>query len=137
MEVVPMRPFKHALAFVLTLLVGLSLPAFAQQPQEHVVDPGALAAAVAQHAAAESSDRAAVRDALERRDVRDTAASMGLDLGRLAASVETMSGDELERAASLARQIDQPLVGGASIVISTTTIIIILLVIILIVVVAK
>jgi hypothetical protein len=136
MEVVPMRSFKHVLAFGLTLLVGLSSPAFAQR-QQHVVDPGMLAAAVAQHAAAESADRAAVRDALARRDVRDAAASMGLDPGRLAASVETMSGADLERAASLARQIDQPLVGGAStIVISTTTIIIALLLIILIVLIA-
>ena len=128
-----MRSFKQVLALLLTLLVGLSSPAFAQQ--QHVVDPGTLAAAVAQHAAAEASDRAAVRSALTRTDVRQTAASMGLDLGRMTTVVDTMSGADLDHAASLARQIDQPLVGGATtVVISTTTIIIVLLIVILIVV---
>ena len=131
-----MRSIKQVLAILLTLMIGLASPAFAQQRQ-HVVDSGALAAAVAQHAAADAADRAAVRSALGRSDVRDTAASMGLDLGRLTASVDTMSGADLERAASVARQIDQPLVGGAStIVISTTTIIIVLLIIILVVLIA-
>ena len=107
------------------------------QPQ-HVVDPAALAAAVGQHVASESADRAAVRAALARRDVRDTAASMGLDLARVSAAVDTMSGPDLEHAASLAQQIDHPVVGGAStVVISTTTIIIVLLLVILLVLVAK
>lgn len=128
-----MRPIKQVLALVLTLLVGLSSPAFAQQ---HVVDPGALAAGVAQHIATETADRAAVRDALTRSDVRRTASSLGLDVNRMAAAVDTMSGPELQRAASLVQQIDQPLVGGATVVITTTTIIIALLVIILIVMVA-
>ena len=131
-----MRSIKQVLALLLTLMIGLSSPAFAQQRQ-HVVDLDALAAAVAQHAAADAADRAAVRNALGRTDVRDTAASMGLDLNRLTASVDTMSGADLERAASLARQIDQPLVGGAStVVISTTTIIIALLLIIILVLIA-
>ena len=127
-----MRSFKQVLALVLTLLVALSSPAFAQQ--QHVVDPGTLAATVAQHAAAEVANRAAVRDALTRPDVREAVASMGVDLGRMTAVVDTLSGADLERAASLARQIDKPLVGGAStVVISTTTIIIALLLILIIV----
>ena len=130
-----MRLFKQVLALQLTLLIGLSSPALAQQ--QHAVDPGTLAAAVAQHAAAEAASRAAVRDVLTRPAVQDTAASMGMDLGRLAATVDTMSGADLERAASLAQQIDNPLVGGATtIVITTTTIIIALLLIILIVMIA-
>jgi len=129
-----MRPIKHALALVLTLTMTLPTPAFAQQ---HVVDRGALAAGVAQHIEADNADRAAIREALTRPDVRDTAAQLGLDLSRMNTAVETMGGTDLERAASLARQIDQPLVGGAStIVISTTTIIIALLIIILIVIIA-
>ena len=130
-----MRSFTQVLALPLTLLMGLSTPAFAQQP--HVVDQGTLAATVAQHAAAEAADRAAVRHTLTRPDVRDTAASLGLDLGRAAAAVDTMSGADLERAASLARQIDNPLVGGAStVVISTTTILIVLLLIVILVLIA-
>jgi hypothetical protein len=130
-----MRSLKQVLALLLTLLIGLSSPAFARQ--QHVVDHGTLAAAVAQHAADEAAKRAAVREALTRKDVRETAAGMGLDLGRMAAAVDTMSGADLDRAASLARQIDDPLVGGAStVVISTTTIIIALLLIIILVLIA-
>jgi hypothetical protein len=134
MEDLPMRSIKQVLALVLTLLMALSSPAFAQQ---HVVDPGALAAGVAQHIATETADRAAVRGALTRSDVRQAASSLGLDMDRVSATVDTMSGTELQRAASLSRQLDQPLVGGAStVVISTTTIVIALLLIIILVLIA-
>jgi hypothetical protein len=129
-----MRSIKQALTVTLALLMGISSPAFAQQ---HVVDPSAVAAGVAQHIATEVADRDSVRDALARPEVRQTAESMGVDLGRLAATVDTMSGPELQRAASLSRQLDQPLVGGASVVvISTTTIIIVLLLIVILVMIA-
>ena len=131
-----MRSFKKLLALLLTLFVALSSPAFAQQ--QHVVDSDVLAATVAQHAASEAADRAAIREALARPEVRDVAASLGLDPVRAAAAVDTMIGADLERAASTARRITTPIVGGASnIVISTTTLIIALLLLILIVVIAK
>ena len=130
-----MRSFQKLLVLPLTLLLAMSSPAFAQQ--QHAVDPGAVAAAVAQHIATQDTDRALVRDALARPDVREIAARMGLDLTRANAAVDTMNGADLERAASVARQLGDPLVGGAStIVISTTTIIIVLLLVILLVMVA-
>jgi hypothetical protein len=93
---------------------------------------------VADRVAAQDADRAAVRDALARPEVRNVAATMGVDLARLTDAVGTMSGADLERAASTARQVNQQLVGGAStVVISTTTIIIALLVVILIVIAVK
>jgi hypothetical protein len=62
------------------------------------------------------------------------AGRLGLDVARAAATVDTMSGADLARAADAARQVNQQLVGGATtVVITTTTIIIALLVILLIV----
>jgi hypothetical protein len=109
-----------------------SSPAFAGQ--RHVVDPSQLAAAVGQHVASQDADRAALREALARPEVREIAAKAGIDLTRARAAVDTMAGADLERAADAARQVNERFVGGASIVITTTTIIIALLVIILIIV---
>jgi hypothetical protein len=130
-----MRLFRTLLILTSTLLVAMSSSAFAQQ--QHAVDPGAIAGAVTQHIATQDADRAAVRDALAQPEVRDVAAHMGIDLGHANAAVSTLSGADLARAATAARQVNSSLVGGAStVVISTTTIIIALLVILLIVAVA-
>ena len=62
------------------------------------------------------------------------ASSIGVDLARATAAVETMSAADLERAATAARDVNQQLVGGASTVFITTTIIIILLLVVILVV---
>lgn len=126
---------RKLLAFPLMVLVMAS-PAFAGQ--QHVVTPGQLASTVADHVAKQDTDRAAVHEALARPEVRQMASSMGIDLARATAAVDTMSGADLERAANAAQQVNQQLVGGAStIVISTTTIIIILLLIIILIIAVK
>jgi hypothetical protein len=131
-----MRLVKQLFVLTLSVLMVTSSSAWAQQ--QHAVDPGAIAGAVAQHVAAQDADRAAVRDALARPEVRDVASHMGVDLARADAAVATMSGADLQQAASAARQVNNSLVGGAStIVISTTTIIIALLIVIIIIVAAK
>ncbi len=131
-----MRLVKQLLVLPLSLVMAMSTSALAQQ--QHAVDPGAIAGVVSQHIAAQDADRAAVRDALARPEVREVASHMGVDLTRVDASVATMTGADLQQAASAARQVNSSLVGGAStIVISTTTVIIALLVIILIVIAVK
>jgi hypothetical protein len=128
-----MLTVRKLLALPLMLLVALAAPAFADT--QHAVDPGALSTIVGQRVAQHDADRAAIREALGRQEVRDIAARMGLDLGQAAASLNTLSGSDLSRAGDTARQLNQQLVGGASTVtLQTTTIIIILLVVILIVV---
>jgi hypothetical protein len=121
---------------LVALLVTLTaFPSLAAAEQRHAVSPGALAAAVANHAAKLDADREAIRQALSRPEVQQVASSAGLDLTQVTAAVETLSGTELDRAAAAARQLSDSLVGGAStVVISTTTIIIALLIVILIVV---
>jgi len=131
-----MRTVRQLFVLPLILLMGSGL-ALAGDPQ-HVVNPSQLAATVADRVAAQDADRAAIRAALARADVRDVAASMGVDLSRLTAAADTLSGVDLAQAASAARQINDQLVGGAStVVISTTTLIIVLLVVILLVVALK
>lgn len=110
---------------------------FAGQPP-HIVAQNQLSTAVAAQVASEDGDRAAVREALARPEVKSVAKGIGIDVTRLNSAADTLAGADLEHAASAARQVNEQLVGGASsVVISTTTIIIILLVVILIVVIAK
>jgi hypothetical protein len=130
-----MRLVKRLLVLPLGLLMVMSTSVFAQQ--QHTVDPSAIAGAVSQHVASQDADRAAVREALARPQVREVASHMGVDLTRVNAAVATMHGADLQQAASAAQQVNDALVGGAStVVISTTTIIIVLLIVIIIVIAA-
>jgi uncharacterized protein YaiL (DUF2058 family) len=118
------------------MLLVASSSAFAGQ--QHVVSPSQLATTVADSAAKQDTNRATVRETLERPEVQAVASKLGLDLSRATAAVDTMSGAQLEKAANAAQQVNQQLVGGAStVVISTTTIIIILLLVIILIVALK
>jgi hypothetical protein len=131
-----MRLLRECLVGLLILLTALSSSAYAQN--RHVVRPTDLAAAVDAHVASQNADRAAIREALERPEVRDLAARVGIELDHVTASIATLSGTDLEGAASAARQVNETLVGGASsVTVSTTMIIIILLALILIIVAVK
>ena len=123
--------------FVLPLAALLAFSSTAAGAGQHVVPPSQVAAALADHVAKQDADRTAVREALARPEVERMATTIGLDLTRAKAAVETMSGADLERAATAARDVNQQLVGGAStVVISTTTIIIALLIVIIIILIA-
>jgi hypothetical protein len=128
-----MRTIQTLLAAPLLLVLGLSPSAFAQE--RHAVAPADIARAVTQHVAEQDADRAAIQEALTRPEVRAIAARTGVDIDRLAASVDSLDPDAVARAAASAREVNTALVGGASTVtISTTTIIIVLLIVILILV---
>lgn len=130
-----MRLLRHGLVGLLVLLTASATPAYAQN---HVVRPADLASAVDAHVASQNADRAAIREALERPQVRDAAARIGIDLDPIAASIATLSGPGLVDMASAARQVNEALVGGSSsVTLSTTTIIIVLLALILIIVAVK
>lgn len=128
-----MRTLRTLLVAPLVVVTALSSVTFAQE--RHVVNPAAMAGAISQHVAAQDANRAVVREALSRPEVRELAAKAGIDLTRLSAAVDTMSTADLERAAEAAQQVNDSLVGGATtIVISTTTIIIALLILIVVLV---
>jgi len=131
-----MRILRMSIVPVLVILTAF--PSFAAAEPRHAVAPAALAVAVANHAAKQDADRQSIHQALSRPEVIEIAAKTGIDLARLNAATETLSGADLERAAAAARQVNDSLIGGASsVVISTTTIIIALLVVILIIVAVK
>ena len=131
-----MRLLRKCLVGFLVLLTASSSSAYAQN--RHVVRSAAITAAVDAHVASQNADRAAIREALERPEIRDLATRVGIDLDGVTASIGTLSGADLENAASAARQVNEELVGGASsVTLSTTTIIIILLALILIIVAVK
>ena len=131
-----MPSVRTLLVFPLIALMIASSPAFAGQ--QHVVNPSQLATTVADSAVKQDTERATVREALERPEVQAVASKLGLDVTRAVAAVDAMSGADLEKAATAAQQVNDQLVGGAStVVISTTTIVIILLVVIIIIIVAK
>jgi hypothetical protein len=128
-----MKLVRTLLVFPLVVLMMASSSAFAGQ--QHLVNPSQLAAAVADDAAKQDTNRAIVREALERPEVQAVASKLGLDLSRATAAVETLSGADLDKAANAAQQVNEQLVGGAStVVISTTTIIIVLLLLIILIV---
>jgi hypothetical protein len=127
---------RKALVFSVAAVMAVSTTAFAAG--QHVVPPAQVAATLADHVAKQDADRTAVREALARPEVQRVATTIGLDLTRATAAVDTMSGADLERAAAAARDVNTQLVGGAStIVISTTTIIIVLLLVIILIIAVK
>ena len=131
-----MQSARTLVVFPLIALMAASAPVFADQ--QHAVSPSQLASTVADGAAKQDSNRAAVREALQQPAVQAVASKLGLDLTRATAAVDTMSGADLEKAADAAQQVNQQLVGGAStVVISTTTIIIILLLVVILIIAVK
>ena len=129
---------RHARPFLVMTLVFLLLASSGFAADQHVVSPQQLAAAISGQAAQEDADRAAIREAIARPEVRDAAKSLGIDIDRVTTAADTLSGPDLAKAAATARQVNQELVGGAStVVISTTTIIIGLLLLILLIVIIR
>ena len=131
-----MRSVRTLLAFSFIAVLMASSSAFAGQ--QHIVTPGQLATTVADDAVKQDTNRATVKEALERPEVQAVATKLGLDLTRTTAAVDTLSGADLDKAASSAQQVNEQLVGGAStVVISTTTIVIILLLVIILIIAVK
>jgi len=126
-----MRLLNKLVALALLPLFLFSTPAFAQQPR--MVDADAMSRALAGKADAEDSQRELVRRVLDRADVRETAARIGLSVEQAASAVATLSGAELDRLAAQAQVVEtEALAGGANtIVISVTTLLLILIIVIL------
>ena len=131
-----MQVLRQVFTPLLVLLIAIPSRALAQD--RHAISPSAIGAAVAEHIAEEQADRAAIREALARPEVRILAEQSGVDPEHLGALAGTISGSKLKAVANQARAVNESLVGGASTVtLSTTTIIIGLLVLILLIVALK
>jgi hypothetical protein len=144
-----MRTRLMKVALVTVLSVGVAGNGVAQTTQAAAPRPGVTAQAhvasgdaldrlVTAEVVQQDADRKAIRDLLQRDDVREIAEHAGLDIRKAEAAVDTLSGKELQDAALRARHAQEQLAGGgSSITIGTTTLIIILLVVILIIVAVK
>ena len=119
------------------LAVLMTVPSSVSAQSRHLVPPEKLAAVLAEQVARQNADREAIRQALARPQVREVAGRIGVDLTSAVARVDTLADAELSRAAGVARQVNDQLVGGQSVTVTTTTIIIALLVVILIIVAVK
>lgn len=128
-----MRIMNKIVALLLLPVFLGSSPALAQQTR--VVDTAAMSQALAGKAEAESAQRELVRRVLERADVREMAARMGLSVEQADAAVATLGGAELTTLAQHASAAEAAaLAGGAStIVISLTTLLLVLIIVILLV----
>jgi hypothetical protein len=126
-----MRLTAKLVVFSLLAVLFVSSPAFAQQPR--VVDAAAMSQALADRVGSESAQREQVRRVLDRADVREMAARMGLGIERADSAVATLTGAELGTLAQQASAVEaEALAGGANtIVISVTTLLLILIIVIL------
>lgn len=127
-----MQTVNKVVALLLAVLL-VSSPALAQQAR--VVDSSTMDRALAGKAQSESAQRELVLRVLDRADVREVAARMGLSVAQADSAVATLSGAELERVAQQAAAVETAaLAGGAqTIVISTVTLLLIIIVVILLV----
>lgn len=127
-----MRLMNRIVALTLIPMFLLSAPALAEQ--HRIVDAAAMDQALAGKAETERTQRDAVQRVLDRDDVRQMAASMGLSVADARGAVATLSGAELGSLAAQAGAVEAAtLAGGANtIVISLTTLLLILIIVILI-----
>jgi hypothetical protein len=128
-----MRIANKIVALLLLPMFLVSSPALAQQAR--VVDADAMNQALAGKAESESAQRELVRRVLDRADVREMAARLGLSIERADSAVATLSGADLAALAQHAGAIEtEALAGGANvIVISVTTLLLLLIIVILLV----
>ena len=100
---------------------------------DHAISETELRRAVDAETAEESAQRARLERVLSSEAVRAVGGEAELDVDRARDAADVLEGPALDRASSLAAEVEEQLVGGQNtITISTTTIIIVLLVLILI-----
>ena len=105
-------------------------PAWAQQ---HVADAATMHQAVAARVASDAANRDVVLKTLDRDDVRQMAATLGVDLKDARSAVTTMTSDQLDQLAQASRAIEADQAAGANVVvISVTTLLLLLILIVLI-----
>lgn len=128
-----MRLMNKIVALMLIPMFLLSSPALAEQ--HRIVDAAAMDQALAGKAETERTQRDTVQRVLDRDDVRQMAASMGLSVADARAAVATLSGAELGTMAAQATAVEgAALSGGApTITISLTVALLILIIVILLV----
>ena len=120
-------------ALVVFLCLGVVSPGVrAQQP--NVVDPSALDQALAEKAQDTAAKRQTVLTALRHAPVKEVAKSLGLELTRAEAAVNTLDGQTLDQLTLQAQEVNEALEGGQTVRLNILWIILGLLIVILIIV---
>ncbi|HSQ60824.1 MAG TPA: PA2779 family protein [Acidobacteriota bacterium] len=111
--------------------VGFAGNGWAGEPRESVIDDTQIQTQIDRYVDNEAADRQAVRDLLQRPEVREIAGVAGLDIERANTAVGVLSGPELERIAGSVHELNAGAGGVETVTLSVTAIIIILLLIII------
>ena len=120
-------------AFFLVCLLVLSCPlARAADESKGALNPAMLDQALEKKVNDEDAARDTIRRLLDRADVRELAESHGLDARRASAAVGTLQGEELDRLAAQAAQVQSQLAGGDEVVVRVSLVALLLMVIIII-----
>ena len=128
-----MRLMNKIAALTLIPMFLLSSPALAGQ--HRIVDAAAMDQALAGKAETERAQRDAVQRVLDRDDVRQMAASMGLSVADARGAVATLSGAELGSLAAQAGAVEgAALSGGANTITISLTVALLLLIIVILLV---
>jgi hypothetical protein len=116
------------------LLTSTSYVGVAAAETVHAVGQAEMQAAIATQLNDQASQRAVVQSLLARPEVRQLAASSGLDLARAQAVASNLEGEELQRLTAQASALEAQLAGGNStVIISTTTLLLLIIILILVV----
>lgn len=119
-----LRILPSVLASVVLLLSLSTELSFAAEP-DHIVTGTEIQSQIDQKIQSETADRQAIRDLLARPEVRRVAGSAGLNLQKADAAVGVLSGPELARLATQARQANSDIVGGKTVTMTWTMVIIV------------
>lgn len=133
-----LRPFvalSLVLYFALAPLSGVALAQESGQEQQaaSVVTGAELDAAIRGRVEQDRQARESVLRVLQRAEVRQLAAGLGLDLRDAESAVTTLDSEELQSAATHAEALDEALSGGAVIHISLVAALLVIIIIILLV----
>jgi hypothetical protein len=120
------------LILTLALCVFAASTALADATKIHVIGASEIQARIDRQFDQDNADRHAIQLLLGQPQVRQLAASAGLDAEGARAATALLSGPELKDLAMRAREVNAGIGGSAKITITATTLIIILLIIIIV-----
>jgi hypothetical protein len=124
---------RAATAIFVCLLLVMSCPlARAADESKGALTQATLDRALEKRLGDEDAARDTIRQLLEREDVQKLADGYGLDARRAAAAVGTLQGEELDRLAAQAAQVQSQLAGGDVVIIRISIVVLLLLIIIII-----
>jgi hypothetical protein len=112
------RMLSSTLSAALLFFCLTSGAGFAAEPANHIVTDTEIQAQMDTQLHSEAADRQEIRDLMARPEFQRIAGNAGLDLERAGAAVGVLSGIELQRLASQARQANASFIGGETMRIS-------------------